>query len=66
VWTQLPANASAVVLELADGSGYWQRPTARTVFFNLPDERSLASTQVSMLDVDGNVLTASRSMDPEQ
>lgn len=65
VWAQLPEDTSAVRLELPDGSSYWQRPTARTVFFNLPDGRSLANTHLSALDADGKLLRTRRSTDTE-
>jgi hypothetical protein len=66
LWTRLPANASVVILELPDGSRYWQRPTARTAFFNLPDGRSLHDTQLSVLDADGSVLTTGIPTDLQQ
>ena len=56
VWTQLPKDTAAVQVELEDGTRYWQRPVARTVFLNAPDGRSLENAALSAVDSAGNVI----------
>jgi hypothetical protein len=64
LWTQLPQQTAAVQMELPDGSTYWQRPAARTVFFNLPDGSSLNDASLSALDAEGNVIRLGVADDP--
>jgi hypothetical protein len=51
-------------MELPDGSTYWQRPAARTVFFNLPDGSFLNDASLSALDAEGNVIRLGVADDP--
>jgi len=56
VWSKLPKGTAIVQIELPDGSTYWQRPVARTVFFQVSEPGTLAGTRTIALDTQGNVL----------
>jgi len=46
-----------VQIELPDGSTYWQRPVARTVFFSVSDPDTLAQAHATAYDAVGNPIT---------
>ncbi|MEZ5176265.1 MAG: hypothetical protein R2823_08690 [Acidimicrobiia bacterium] len=56
VWSQLPKDAAVVQITLPDGTSYWQRPVARTSFFQVADPDTLAAARLVALDADGKVL----------
>lgn len=56
VWAYVPPETSVVRMVLDDGSSFWQRPRARTVFFNLPDGRDLGKPSLTAYDLDGEIL----------
>ncbi len=56
LWTGLPESAAVVTVESVDGTTYWQRPTARTVFFNLPDGAGVRPFTLVALDATGNTI----------
>jgi hypothetical protein len=59
VWTGLPEAVAVVTAQTVDGATYWQRPVARTVYFNLPDGTSVRPSTLTALNASGNNITES-------
>lgn len=58
IWSKLPEETAVVRIELENGSLYWQRPVARTVFFAVAPRRDLLGARAIAFDAKGTVLVS--------